>query len=175
LKTKSLVKFLSTYLPPTHKGLIEKTYTCIEAREVATNGTLNDHQEGFDRFNKKYSWDNNKGKKNRDRFSSYHGSNHGLLSNLSKSPRKILETKKVAKTFKQPPRLVGSRLSRDMSKYCHFHEDHGHDTNQYWKLRHQIKESLKSGQVAHLVKGIKRERQKFRTPNWVSRGKETKI
>ncbi|GJT29432.1 reverse transcriptase domain-containing protein [Tanacetum coccineum] len=160
LKTRSLMEFLSTYLPPTHKGLIEKTYTCIKAREVATNGILNDHQEGFDRFNKKYSWDNNKGKKNRDRFSPYHSSNHGLLSNLSKSPRKILETKKVAKTFKQPPRLVGSRLSRDMSKYCHFHEDHGHDTNQCRKLRHQIKESLKSGQLAHLVKGIKKGKAK---------------
>nr|GEU78506.1 putative reverse transcriptase domain-containing protein [Tanacetum cinerariifolium] len=45
----SLVEFLSTYLPTTYKGLTEKTYTWIKAKEVATNGALNDHREGFDR------------------------------------------------------------------------------------------------------------------------------
>ncbi|GKB92792.1 hypothetical protein Tco_0965064 [Tanacetum coccineum] len=40
LKTKSLLEFLSTYLPTTYKGLMEKTYTWIEAKEVATNGGL---------------------------------------------------------------------------------------------------------------------------------------
>ncbi|GKD08727.1 hypothetical protein Tco_1188412 [Tanacetum coccineum] len=88
----------------------KKTYTWIESKEVATNGSPNDHREGFDRFNKGPSWNNNKGKKkNGDKFSPYHGPNHGLLSKLSKSPREILATKKVAKTFEQPHRLVGSK------------------------------------------------------------------
>ncbi|GJW64859.1 hypothetical protein Tco_0116743 [Tanacetum coccineum] len=160
LKTRSLVEFLSTDLPTTYKDLMEKTYTWIEAREVATNGTPKDHRESFDRFKKNYSWDNNKGKKNRDRFSLYRGSNHGLLSNLSKSPREILATEKVEKTFEQPPRLIGSRWSRDMSKYCHFHEDHGNDTNQCRELKHQIEKAVKSGQLAHLVKGIKKGKAK---------------
>ncbi|GKC54015.1 hypothetical protein Tco_1076760 [Tanacetum coccineum] len=38
--------------------------------------------------------------------------------------------------------------------------DHGHDTNQCRELRHQIEEAVKSGQLAHLVKGIKRKREK---------------
>ncbi|GKB28614.1 reverse transcriptase domain-containing protein [Tanacetum coccineum] len=69
LETRSLVEFLSTDLPTTYKGLMEKTYTWIEAREVATNETLNDHREGFDRFKKNSSWDNSKGKRNRSKFS----------------------------------------------------------------------------------------------------------
>ncbi|GJY46755.1 reverse transcriptase domain-containing protein [Tanacetum coccineum] len=75
LKTISFVEFLSKDLPTTYKGLMEKTCTWIKAKEVATNGTQNDHQEIFDRFKKKSSsWDNNKGKKNIDRFSPYfHG------------------------------------------------------------------------------------------------------
>ncbi|GJY96976.1 hypothetical protein Tco_0513886 [Tanacetum coccineum] len=101
----------SPVLPTIYKGLIEKTYTWIEAREVATNGAPNNRREVFDRSKKNPSWDNNKGQKIRDKFSPYHGSNHGLLSNLSKSPREILATKKVAKTFEQPPRLLGSRRS----------------------------------------------------------------
>ncbi|GJZ34354.1 hypothetical protein Tco_0580171 [Tanacetum coccineum] len=67
LKTRSLVESLSTDLPITYKGLIEKTYTWIETKEVATNGAPNDHRESFDRFKKGTSWGNNKGNKNRDR------------------------------------------------------------------------------------------------------------
>nr|GEU42379.1 reverse transcriptase domain-containing protein [Tanacetum cinerariifolium] len=47
LKTRSLVEFLSTDLPTTYKGLMEKTYIWIEAKEFATNRTSIDHKEGF--------------------------------------------------------------------------------------------------------------------------------
>ncbi|GJW01027.1 reverse transcriptase domain-containing protein [Tanacetum coccineum] len=127
-RTRNLVEHLSTGLPSTYKGLMEKTYTWIEAREVATNGAPNDRRDNFER-SRKSSKDNGRGQKIRDRFSPYRGPNHGLLSSLSKSPREILATEKVAKSFEQPPRMLGSRRPRDMSKYCYFHEDHGHDTN----------------------------------------------
>ncbi|GJT10553.1 reverse transcriptase domain-containing protein [Tanacetum coccineum] len=52
LRTKSLVEHLSTYLPYTYKGLMEKTYTWIEAREVATSETPNDGMENFKRLRK---------------------------------------------------------------------------------------------------------------------------
>ncbi|GKC74023.1 hypothetical protein Tco_1119906, partial [Tanacetum coccineum] len=58
-------------------------------------------------------------RKNRDGFSLYCGSNHRILSNLSKSPMEILATEK-----------------------------------------HQIEEAVKSGQLAHLVKGIKKGKAK---------------
>ncbi|GKD63079.1 reverse transcriptase domain-containing protein [Tanacetum coccineum] len=116
LRTRSLVEFLSTDLPTIYKGLMEKTYTWIKAKEFAINGTPNDRRENFKRFKRDSSWDNNKGKRNRDRFSSYHGANHGLLSNLSKSPREILAIEKVAKTFEQPTRMIGIRRSRNMTK-----------------------------------------------------------
>nr|GEU65931.1 hypothetical protein [Tanacetum cinerariifolium] len=60
LRTRNLVEFLSTRLPTTYKGLMEKTYTWIEAREVANNGDLNDRKEGFNRSKKNYPWDNNR-------------------------------------------------------------------------------------------------------------------
>ncbi|GKA07783.1 hypothetical protein Tco_0687007 [Tanacetum coccineum] len=63
-------------------------------------------------------------------------------------------------TFEQPHRLLESRQSHDMSKYCHFHEDHGHDTNKCRELRHQIEEAIRSGQLAHLVKGVKKGKAK---------------
>nr|GEZ83004.1 hypothetical protein [Tanacetum cinerariifolium] len=83
LKTRNLVEHLSTYLLSTYKGLMEKTYIWIEAKEVATNGASNYRKDNFE--------------------------------SLSKSPREILSTEKVARSFEQPPRILGSRRSRDMS------------------------------------------------------------
>ncbi|GJS14616.1 reverse transcriptase domain-containing protein [Tanacetum coccineum] len=159
LRTRSLVEHLSTDLPFIYKRLMEKTYTWVEAREVATNGVSNDPRDIFER-SKKSSWDNNRGQKNKDRFSPYRGPNHGLLPSLSKSPKEILATEKVARSFKPPPKMFGSKRSRDTSKYCHFHEDYGHDTNDCRYLKTQIQEVVNSGQLSHLVKGIKKERTK---------------
>ncbi|GJS76921.1 hypothetical protein Tco_0726802 [Tanacetum coccineum] len=61
--------------------------------------------------------------------------------------------------------MFGSRRSRDMSKYYHFHEDYGHDTNDCRQLRNQIEEVVKSGQLSHLVKGIKKEKDESYTKN----------
>nr|GEV72044.1 retrovirus-related Pol polyprotein from transposon TNT 1-94 [Tanacetum cinerariifolium] len=90
----------------------------------------------------------------------FEGPNHGLLPSLSKSLKEILATKKAARSFEPPPKMFGSKRSRDMSKYCHFHKDYGHDTNDCKHLRTQIQEAVNSGQLSHLVKGIKKERTK---------------
>ncbi|GJY59604.1 hypothetical protein Tco_0459496 [Tanacetum coccineum] len=49
-KEKARVSELSPLdLPSTYKGLMEKTYTCIEAREVTTNRAPNDRMDNFER------------------------------------------------------------------------------------------------------------------------------
>ncbi|GJT42130.1 reverse transcriptase domain-containing protein [Tanacetum coccineum] len=136
LRTRSLVEHLSTDLPSIYKGLMEKTYTWVEAREVATNGDSNDRRDSFKR-SKKSSWDNNRGQKNKDRFSPNRGPNHGLLPSLSKSPKEILAMEKAARSFEPPPKMFGSKRPT------------------------QIQEAVNSGQLSHLVKGIKKERTKL--------------
>ncbi|GJW55825.1 reverse transcriptase domain-containing protein [Tanacetum coccineum] len=168
LRTRSLVEPLSTDLPSTYKGLIEKTYIWVEEREVATNGVSNDRRDGYER-SKKSSWDNNKGQKNRDRFSPYRGPSHGLLPSLSKSPKENLVMEKAARSFEPPPNMFGSKRSRDTSKYCHFHKDYRHETNDCRHLRTQIHEAVNLGQLSHLVKGIKKERTKSSDTTWGER------
>ncbi|GKA45285.1 hypothetical protein Tco_0738081 [Tanacetum coccineum] len=160
LRTRRLVEHLSIDLPPTYTGVMEKRYIWIEAREVATNGVLSDRRDSFERP-KKSSWDNKRGQKNKDRFSPYRGTNHGLLSKLSKSQREILATERAAKSFEPPAKMFISKLSRDTSKYCHYHEDYRHDTNDCRHLKVQIQEAINSGQLSHLVKGIKKEKAKY--------------
>ncbi|GKD68067.1 hypothetical protein Tco_1322157, partial [Tanacetum coccineum] len=82
---------------------------------VATNGASSNRRDSFER-SKKSSWDNNRGQKNKDRFSPYQGPNHGLLPSLSKCPKEILATEKAARSFEPPPKIFGSKRSRDMSK-----------------------------------------------------------
>ncbi|GKD98346.1 reverse transcriptase domain-containing protein [Tanacetum coccineum] len=50
--TRNLVEHLSIDLPSTYKGLMEKTYTWIKAKEVANNGALNDRRDNFERSRK---------------------------------------------------------------------------------------------------------------------------
>ncbi|GKA57155.1 reverse transcriptase domain-containing protein, partial [Tanacetum coccineum] len=173
LRTRSLVEHLSTDLPSTYKGIMEKTYTWVEVRKVATNGVSNNQRDDFER-SKKFSWGNSIGQKDRGRFSPYKGQNHKLLSNLVKSPREILATEKVAKTFEQPLWLLGANWSKDKTRYCHFHEDYGHETNQCRELKHQIEEAVKSGQLAHLVKGVKEKKEKTTGTRSEERKKEEK-
>ncbi|GJX50762.1 hypothetical protein Tco_0277607 [Tanacetum coccineum] len=118
-------------------GLMEKTYTWVEAREVATNGVLNNRKDDSER-SRKFSWE------------------------------------KVAKTFEQPPRLPGANWSKDKTRYCHFHEDYGHETNQCRELKHQIEEAVKSGQLTHLVKGLKEKKEKTTGTRLEERRKEEK-
>ncbi|GJZ01016.1 hypothetical protein Tco_0518977 [Tanacetum coccineum] len=101
--------------PSTYKGIMEKAYTWVEAREVATNGVLNNRRDDYER-SKKFSRGYNIRQKDRGRFSPYKGQNHKLLSNLVKSPREILAIEKVAKTFEQPPRLPGANWSKDKTR-----------------------------------------------------------
>ncbi|GJR93355.1 hypothetical protein Tco_0265529 [Tanacetum coccineum] len=61
-------------------------------------------------------------------------------------------------TLKDFARIWWNSQKADKTRYCRFLEDHGHDTNQCRELKHQIEEVVKTGQLAHLVKGIKKEK-----------------
>ncbi|GJW91150.1 hypothetical protein Tco_0168703 [Tanacetum coccineum] len=66
------------------------------------------------------------------------------------SPKEIIAMEKAARSFEPPPKMFESKRSQDMSKYCHFHEDYGHDTNDCRHLRIQIQEAINSRQLLHL-------------------------
>lgn len=41
---------------------------------------------------------------------------------------------------------------RDLDKYCQFHRTHGHDTNDYYQLMHEIERLIKRGHLQNFVK-----------------------
>nr|GFB67984.1 hypothetical protein [Tanacetum cinerariifolium] len=96
--------------------------------------------------------------KRRYKYSSYKEPNLGILQSLTKSPKEILASEKVVKTFTKPPKMVSK--TRDTSKYCKFHQDYDYETNACRELKNQIKEGVKLEKLAHMVKGVRKGKAK---------------
>ncbi|GJY52491.1 reverse transcriptase domain-containing protein [Tanacetum coccineum] len=49
---------------------------------------------------------------------------------------------------------------RNASKFCEFHREVGHTTDEYMHLKRQIEEMLKAGKLSHLIKELKQNNKK---------------
>ncbi|GJV58729.1 reverse transcriptase domain-containing protein [Tanacetum coccineum] len=79
---------------------------------------------------------------------------------LTKTLKEILAMDNV--NFPPPPPMVGTPEKRNMNKFCDYHQDRGHNTNDCYHLKKQIEEEVASGRLAHLVKDIRQGSQKAR-------------
>ena len=53
--------------------------------------------------------------------------------------------------LKRPNKLKSLPEKRDQEKYCRFHRDHGHNTEDYFRLKIAIKKLIKRGHLAEFV------------------------
>ncbi|GJZ85994.1 hypothetical protein Tco_0657604 [Tanacetum coccineum] len=77
---------------------------------------------------------------------------------LIKTPKEILEMESV--NFLPPLPLVKTPENQNLNKFCDYHGDRGHNTNEFHYLKKQIEEAVASGKLAHLVKDIRRGNQR---------------
>ncbi|GJU16488.1 hypothetical protein Tco_1144454 [Tanacetum coccineum] len=56
--------------------------------------------------------------------------------------------------LRSPARMFALAYRRDHTRYCEFHNDHGHDTNDCIDLRKEIEACVKNGRLSH-AKGAK--------------------
>ncbi|GKD86735.1 hypothetical protein Tco_1357889 [Tanacetum coccineum] len=75
------------------------------------------------------------------------------FSLLTKTPKEIFALEKGK--FKAPPPMITPAEKRDPNKYCEFHVDTGHSTNECMQLRMQINEMIKSGKLSQFIKELK--------------------
>ncbi|KAK1426835.1 hypothetical protein QVD17_15515 [Tagetes erecta] len=71
---------------------------------------------------------------------------------LSKTPRQILATEGVI--FPTPVKQRPT-ANKNSHKFCEYHRDKGHDTDECWILKQEIEKAVKTGRLNHLVKAIK--------------------
>nr|GEX98228.1 hypothetical protein [Tanacetum cinerariifolium] len=72
---------------------------------------------------------------------------------LTKTPKEILALDKGK--FKPPPPMTAPVEKRNTSKFCEFHGEVGHTTDECMHLKRQIEEMLKAGKLSHLIKELK--------------------
>ncbi|GKC24451.1 reverse transcriptase domain-containing protein [Tanacetum coccineum] len=75
------------------------------------------------------------------------------FSLLTKTPKEIFALKKGK--FKATPPMVTPAEKRDPNKYCEFHADTGHSTDECMQLRKQIDEMVKAGKLSQFIKELK--------------------
>ncbi|GJT29574.1 reverse transcriptase domain-containing protein [Tanacetum coccineum] len=81
------------------------------------------------------------------------------LDSLSSTPQEILETEHQLR-LPQPAPLVGVPSKENLNRYCDYHNEKGHSTNDCFHLKQQLEKALESGKLNHLVKDV---RQRGRT------------
>nr|GEV41185.1 reverse transcriptase domain-containing protein [Tanacetum cinerariifolium] len=77
---------------------------------------------------------------------------------LTKTPGEILAIDKGK--FKPPPPMTTPVEKRNASKFCEFHREVGHTTDECMHLKRKIEERLKAGKLSHLIKELKQNHRK---------------
>nr|GEZ06455.1 reverse transcriptase domain-containing protein [Tanacetum cinerariifolium] len=78
-----------------------------------------------------------------------------------KTPKEILAAE--ANKFQPPPPMVTPVEKRNSSKFCDFHNDKGHSTDECMQLKKQIEELVRAGKLSHLIKEMKQGREQTKT------------
>nr|GEV20843.1 reverse transcriptase domain-containing protein [Tanacetum cinerariifolium] len=73
-----------------------------------------------------------------------------------RTPKEILATE--ASKFQPPPPMVMPVEKRSSNKFCDFHNDKGHSTDECMQLEKHIEELVRAEKLSHLIKEIKQGR-----------------
>nr|GEU39734.1 reverse transcriptase domain-containing protein [Tanacetum cinerariifolium] len=65
--------------------------------------------------------------------------------------------------FKPPPPMVTPIEKRSSNKFCEFHNDKGHSTDECVQIRKQIKELVRASKLSHFIKEIRQDRDQQKT------------
>ncbi|GJU04635.1 reverse transcriptase domain-containing protein [Tanacetum coccineum] len=76
------------------------------------------------------------------------------LDSLSITPQEILATEHQLK-LPQPAPLVGAPSKENLNRYCDYHNEKGHSTNDCFHLKRQLEMALESGKLNHLIKDVR--------------------
>ncbi|GJU67921.1 reverse transcriptase domain-containing protein [Tanacetum coccineum] len=100
-------------------------------------------------FKKGCFWNQQRAEQKQDRFTL-----------LTKTPKEIMALDKGK--FKPPPPMTTPVEKRNASKFCEFHKEVGHTTEECMHLKRSIEEMLKAGKLSHLIKELKQDQRVIR-------------
>ena len=65
--------------------------------------------------------------------------------------QKVLEKVRNEPFFKWPNKMAGDPVNRNQNLYCHYHQDHGHITEDYRNLWDHLEQLVREGRLKHLL------------------------
>ncbi|GKC69316.1 reverse transcriptase domain-containing protein [Tanacetum coccineum] len=146
-----LIKRFHEKIPKIVDEIMQVATSFLQGQEAASNQERKKapqawrHQEGGHRQNFKKGGgfrSQHKTEKIPDRFTL-----------LTKTPKEILALEKGK--FKNPPPMTTSVEKRNANKFCEFHREVGHNTDECNHLRKQIEDMLKAGKLSHIIRELK--------------------
>ncbi|GKF48951.1 hypothetical protein Tco_0142202 [Tanacetum coccineum] len=124
-----LIKRFHEKIPKTVDEMMQVATSFLQGQEAASNqggGFRSQHKQ----------------KKRPDRFTL-----------LTKTPKKILALEKGK--FKTPPPMTTPVEKQNANKFCEFHGEVGHNTDECNHLRKHIEDILKAGKLSHIIRELK--------------------
>lgn len=74
---------------------------------------------------------------------------------LNTSISKILNEIKGKSGFVRPTKMKVPDHKKNLDKYCDYHQDKGHNTDEYYHLKKLIERMIKGGELNHFVKDLR--------------------
>ena len=65
--------------------------------------------------------------------------------------QKVLEKVRNEPFFKWPNKMAGHPSNRNQNLYCHYHQDHGHATEDCRNLWDHLEQLVREGRLKHLL------------------------
>ena len=65
--------------------------------------------------------------------------------------QKVLEKVRNEPFFKWPNKMTGDPVNRNQNLYCHYHQDHGHTTEDCRNLWDHLEQLVREGRLKHLL------------------------
>ena len=92
-----------------------------------------------------------KEKKDRDNKKASPSARNQQYTPLNAPLKQVLMQIKDNPSLKWPEKMKRGPNKRNRNKYCHFHRDHGHDTDEYFDLKQQIKNLIRQGKLRNFL------------------------
>nr|GEV19954.1 reverse transcriptase domain-containing protein [Tanacetum cinerariifolium] len=151
-----LTKRLNEHVPKTMEEMMIATTTFIRGEATAASKKKG-HGSWKPRDQSKKHYD----KKSDFRGHSREGRGSNRFTPLTRTPKEILAAE--ASKFQPAPPMVTPVEKRSGNKFCDFHNDKGHSTDECMHLKKQIEELVRAGKHSHLIKEIKQGREHPKT------------
>ena len=84
------------------------------------------------------------------------------FTQLSQPIQEVMVVAEAQNLLKKPAKLKRSPEKRNRDEYCRYHKDHGHDTEDCFKLKVAIEKLIKKGHLAEFVTNNRQTRPDVR-------------